>query len=696
MSQAPQVEPAVATAVPGKKYVFAVSEHPEKLSYLNRALEGSNYALLLIHSLEQARTMMQERTPSALILDASVLKHGSDYQSSDRIPVLVVSDKDDFDTRIQAVRVNSDAFLCHPVDAVELQRKLDELTSSADSQAYRVLVVDDEIGVAELASVRLRQAGMKAEGLSEPEKIMDVMQAFKPDLVLMDLYMPGINGIELTRLIKQHEEFEHIPVIYLSAETDKQKQQEAVNAGADDFLTKPMDTEEMVRVVRQRIKLAAGSKEQNTAVVRTDHVTGLGDRLQFMSELQAIINDPEQYQHSVLIYVNLPGYVKLKMKDGQTIADAYIRHAAGKLHKACTSEHFKLARVAEDSIGIIAYGYERQEVKNIPARVHQCLASTSDESKHQIKGYIGAYILNDSKVEPQQAMYQAIIASEIAQQEGRQDVHVRGLNDEHFSDDELEKTTSIIIKRAIAANNVRLIYQPIVTLGGGLQEKYEVYMRLLDPEGRELAPDRCIPIAEKYNKMAEIDRMVFTHALDALATSRQKVKNTVFFIKVSAQTLKDDSFPNWLYGQLNRYKLPGSSIVLELKEQDVADSRLAAISFCGTMKALNCGLVLEHFGTRLDSAALLKALPADYIKLDGSYMVDLWRNKSNQDTVRHLTNEAHKKGALVIASFVEDSGSYDVLWNMGVNFLQGNYLQAPLQEHSYDFRVYPRIGNASH
>jgi EAL domain-containing protein (putative c-di-GMP-specific phosphodiesterase class I) len=234
-----------------------------------------------------------------------------------------------------------------------------------------------------------------------------------------------------------------------------------------------------------------------------------------------------------------------------------------------------------------------------------------------------------------------------------------------------------------------------VTLGGGIQEKYEVYMRLLDSEGHELPPDRCIPVAEKYGKMVDIDRMVFTNALEALAQSRQTLKSTVFFIKVSAQTMQDKTFPGWLYAELNRHKLPGSSVVLEIKEKDVVDDKMAAISFCGTVKAINCGLVLEHFGTRLNSTALMKNLPVDYVKLDGSYMVDLWRNQGNQDTVRSLTREAHKKGALVIASFVEDANSYDVLWNTGVNLLQGNFFQVPGQDNSYDFTTLPRISKSA-
>jgi EAL domain-containing protein (putative c-di-GMP-specific phosphodiesterase class I)/DNA-binding response OmpR family regulator len=695
MSQVIQTVPDTAVGNPSettsKKLIYAVAEQVEKVSYLNRPFEGSEYALVVVHSLEQLNERMLQHTPTALIVDADMLARFSDKQVKAKVPVIVVSGNDDFETRMAAVRINSDAFLCHPVDAVELFRKLEELTSSAGSQAYRVLVIDDEIGTAELASIRLRQAGIKAEGLSEPTKVMHAIQNFKPDLILMDLYMPGCSGIELTRLIKQHEQYAHIPVIYLSAETDSSKQLEAVNAGGEQFLTKPVNVEEMVKVVRNCIKKSRVSEQKEAPVVRIDEVTGLNDRLQFISELQAVINDPDKYHHSILLYINLPGYIKLKGKDGRNIANAYLKHAVAKLVRTCDRKHFRLARVAEDSIGIISYGNDRQNARNIPAKVQQCLMTVSEDSKHAIKAYIGAYLIGDVKVDAQQAMYQSILACEMSQQENRDGIHIRGLDDDNQNEEEIEKSSAIIIKRAIAANNVKLIYQPIVTLGGGVQEKYEIYMRLLDSEGRELPPDRCIPVAEKYGKMADIDRMVFTNALEMLAQSRQTVKSTVFFVKVSAQTMKDKTFPNWIYGELNRRKLPGSSIVVEIREKDAAEDKMAAISFCGTMKAINCGLVLEHFGTQLNSVALLKSLPVDYVKLDGSYMVDLWRNQGNQDTVRSMTREAHKKGALVIASFVEDANSYDVLWNTGVNLLQGNFFQAPGQENSYDFSSLPRI-----
>src|SRR5690606_30039023 len=105
---------------------------------------------------------------------------------------------------------------------------------------YRVLVVEDDLSQALFAESVLCGAGMQAAVVSVAGEVMGSLEAFRPDLVLMDLHMPGMDGVELTNLIRDHETHGHVPIVFLTGDPDPERQFEALETGADDFLTKPV------------------------------------------------------------------------------------------------------------------------------------------------------------------------------------------------------------------------------------------------------------------------------------------------------------------------------------------------------------------------------------------------------------------------------------------------------------------------
>ena len=169
--------------------------------------------------------------------------------------MIVVGTAADFEARLQAVRAGSTASFGKPVNVPMLLDKLDAaITSAYVIEPFRVLVIDDSETVISFLRKTLEAAGMTVHVESQPDKALSAIGDFNPDLILMDMYMPTCDGQELSRIIRQYESFTSIPIVFLSSETDVKKQLAAMQIGADDFLTKPIDPEHLVMSVATRVQ----------------------------------------------------------------------------------------------------------------------------------------------------------------------------------------------------------------------------------------------------------------------------------------------------------------------------------------------------------------------------------------------------------------------------------------------------------
>jgi diguanylate cyclase (GGDEF)-like protein len=185
--------------------------------------------------------------------------------------VLFYADKDDFDARLKTVRAGGEAFFQLPVDAWRLAEKVDALFNERELEPYRVLIVDDDPEQVAYNSEVLSRAGMNTATATDPTQVIPLLVETKPDIILMDMYMPQCTGPELAGIVRQHEAFAAIPIIFLSVERDFEKQISAIRRGGDEFLEKPIKPEHLVSSVAMRA-------ERTRAIrfyMERDYLTGL-------------------------------------------------------------------------------------------------------------------------------------------------------------------------------------------------------------------------------------------------------------------------------------------------------------------------------------------------------------------------------------------------------------------------------------
>ncbi len=277
----PQFElPKVDNEVdPGGRLIYVCDDEPLQLQQIATQLRCFGYITVTFDDPAELATAVKAKRPSAIILDIRFPNgvSGTDAlialnQEIDHpVPTIFLSGREDFQARLAAVQAGGNAYFIKPALPLELVAMLDDLTVQKKPEPYRVLVVDDEPEIASYHSLILQEARMITYQVHQPERVLEVLQEFRPDLVLMDMYMPACTGRDLAQLIRQVPDYVGLPIVYLSSETDRTKQFSAMKVGAEGFLTKPIQPEDLVTAVAIR---AERMRTLRTLMAR-DSLTGL-------------------------------------------------------------------------------------------------------------------------------------------------------------------------------------------------------------------------------------------------------------------------------------------------------------------------------------------------------------------------------------------------------------------------------------
>lgn len=217
----------------------------------------------------------------AIISDALPKPLAMASELARRVPVLLVTSDTSFENRLAAARAGVGGVLARPLDVSDLAEWLEEYTGATREAPYSVLIIDDDEILAETYALALEGAGMRASVVTNPTSALDQMNPRSPDLVLMDMQMPGASGIEVAQVIRQSRRYLSLPIVFLSAEKDPARQMAARKVGGDDFIAKPVDPRRLVSLVRMRAERAVALR----SMMDRDSLTGLLNHGRFKDRL---------------------------------------------------------------------------------------------------------------------------------------------------------------------------------------------------------------------------------------------------------------------------------------------------------------------------------------------------------------------------------------------------------------------------
>jgi diguanylate cyclase (GGDEF)-like protein len=263
------LSPPASSDAQGRSLIF-LADDQEGARKLGLQLSYFGYSVHLLPGASGLGELVGAVQPAALILDlaapagelAGALAAAHIKEQAPGLPLIFLAQRADLAARLEALRAGGSACFPKPVMLNELVATLDRLANAAPVAPARVLIVDDVPLIALTHATILRKAGLEVVTVTDPQLLFDALAEQQPDLVLMDVYLPGCEGQELAALIRQQAEYHRLPIVFLSGETNHERQLEAIDRGGDDFLTKPVKPARLVSVVTSRIEQARANGTQ--------------------------------------------------------------------------------------------------------------------------------------------------------------------------------------------------------------------------------------------------------------------------------------------------------------------------------------------------------------------------------------------------------------------------------------------------
>ena len=271
------------------------------------------------------------------------------------------------------------------------------------------------------------------------------------------------------------------------------------------------------------------------------------------------------------------------------------------------------------------------------------------------------------------AVTDAIAATRRGRELGGNQCHVIDKSDTDTRVQAYDKIWVKHIKTALMENRFRLVQQPIASLLGEDKGMFDVLVRMLDEQGHEVLPAEFIAAAERNDLMKNIDRWVIGASM-SFAANR---KASCIFVRISKDTVLDKSVITWLDTQLKSLKIEPKRLCIQVSEDTASIYLDQTKELAERLQARGFRFAIEHFGIGLDPLRLLADIGVNFIKVDGSLMQGLSTNQLQQQRVKSFVEAAKRKNVETIAERVEDANTMAVLWQLGIEFIQGYFVNAP-------------------
>ncbi|HSE13874.1 MAG TPA: EAL domain-containing protein [Rudaea sp.] len=418
-----------------------------------------------------------------------------------------------------------------------------------------------------------------------------------------------------------------------------------------------------------------------------DLVTELFNRQHGLTELERMVRAVANGAHDQAIVIVEPDdFKRLLDTVGLGNADLMLGDMAALMRQHLQESDIAI-RLSEHTFAFLSNGRSTEALRQLAETLRKAFEEHIFEvGKQSINANvsIAGVVIGEKNASVQAILAQVNHALRAVQSEGGNRVNVFDPAAQDKAKDEENRHWLSLVKDAIENAKFVLFYQPIISLHAAEGEYYEIFLRMRGPKG-DISPTFFMPVAEQHGLLPRIDRCVIREAIVALAEREKAGHRTTFFIKLTPQSLEDQTLVPWISQQLKNARVRGDAIVFEMPESKVVTSLKPARSFVSSLKQIHCGFALEQFGSGLNSFQLLKHVDANYLKIDRSFMADLPKNKENQDKIRDICDQARQSDKMTVAEFVEDAASMSILFSCGVNFVQGNFLQEPEKVMAYEF-----------
>ncbi len=409
-----------------------------------------------------------------------------------------------------------------------------------------------------------------------------------------------------------------------------------------------------------------------------DSLTGLYNRYYFESSLEQMATDAKRFNRShALIYIDLDYFKVINDTFGHHRGDEVLREIAQLLNKRIQGTDL-LCRLGGDEFAVLIHDIGIDDVKAYAADIQNTIGNCSFELHDQrvhLGSSIGLAAINGSAENAEEYLMQADIALYVAKGRGRNLIHLYDPDDQESEEMRLNINWSQKIREGISDDRIVLYFQPVFDINLDCIAYYEALVRYKDADGQIVGPQNFIPALENTGEMQMLDRRIIELAISTLRDHPQ-LKHIA--INLSAQAFKDESLVPSIVSCLDQMGVTPDRLTFELTESASLFNLSITQRVISELHQLGCSFSVDDFGSGFSSFSYLKQLPADYIKLDGSFIQNLHNDEVDQALVRSIVQVIQALGKKAVAEYVENEEILAILKSMGIDFVQGYHIGYPM------------------
>ena len=546
-----------------------------------------------------------------------------------------------------------------------------------------VLIVDDNDDSRLTIRAVLRKKNYTLLEAKSGEDGVLIANEKNPDLIIMDVLMPGISGYEALQQIKMRDTTKHIPVLIVTALDSMSEKIIALEAGAKDLHSKPFDR---VRLVEQIETLIGFNKNQSKTQITaqkekldkvlykqseeliyyyyTDSLTGLSNRSQ-------LLKDINNFHSASLILIDIDRFKDIVYVYGHDIGDMCLKAFTVNMKQMLDSENYNLYRISGDTFAVLikkcsGIGALNALMKRLSSEMDTFYFSCKEHEIH-FKATMGASMF------AQELLMSAEKALKTAKATNK-DILLYNEESEEFRSYEQNIFWINKIIEAICNDKIVPFYQPIRNNKTNKIEKYECLVRIIDKDETVHSPIKFLEISKKSRNYAAITKNIVEKSFKEFEN-----KNYEFSINLSAKDMIDSEISGYIYNQLENFK-GCNRVIFELLESEGIENYDDVYAFISKVKGYGCKIAIDDFGSGYSNFIHLLKLKVDIIKIDGTLIRDLDSDENAQIIVKTIVDFANKLNILTIAEFVHSDSIWHIVKELGVDYSQGYYFGEPKRE----------------
>lgn len=557
-----------------------------------------------------------------------------------------------------------------------------------------IMMVDDEPIMLEIIQVLLEDAGYRNFiAVERSSQSIEMIKKTNPDVLLLDLDMPEINGYEILSSVRSSTDYQHLPVIILTASTEPEDKLKALELGATDFLSKPVDSSELVLRVRNTLY----AKVYQDQLANYDSLTGLPNLKLFIERLGWGIELSKRERVPLMVLeIGLDKFRQINETLGMYTGDEVLLTIAERLNTLIRSSDFightgesvkagELARIGGHEFSIILSGANSIEAAyTVSKRILDAVRQPIVIDEHEIfmTASIGISVCPTDGEDVESLIKHAGSAKDFSRRQGSNNYQFFSseMNDQSKERIKMESN----LRKALDKNEFELYYQPKINSETHKLVGMECLLRWNHAEQGFISPEVFIPAAEELGLIVPIGDWVLTEACQTTSEwVRSGFENLKLSVNVSPKQFDEISLKKSIASAIESSGLSPHNLVLEITESMLMGDFEHHITLLQHIVDLGVAFSLDDFGTGYSSLSYLKKFPIDELKIDRSFLTNVPEINEDNSIVKAIISMAHSLGMNLIAEGVESAEQLEFLRQHNCNIIQGFYYSKPLDKADF-------------